>query len=132
MTRLMRFGMVAIAWGWVATVWSTILSYRENPLANSNLSFRFDPAVAETVMGYGGFPMRVYAYPWPPMGPGSYQSALPLAINFVIWTFAVLLVIRLIGHRTKPGLEFAVNACTIGVAVVSTMIWILYMLFKFD
>ena len=132
MTTQVKHRLVILAWGWIATVWSTIFSFRMNPLANSDLSFRFDPTVAETVMAYGGFPMRAFAYPWPPMGPGSHQSFLPLTINFAVWTLVVLLVVKLIGRRSKPGPAFAVTASTVGVTVVSTIIWILYMLFKFD
>lgn len=94
--------------------------------------FQFDPAVTETVRQYGGFPMRVFAYPLPPLGPGPHQSWIPLAINFVVWTFVVLLVVRLIGKRSEPGLQFAITASTVGVTVVSTVIWILYTLLKFD
>lgn len=120
------------AWGWVATVWSTILSCRDNPAFNFDYAFQFDPTNALSVRQYGGFPLQVFAFPMPPLGPGPHQSWVPLAINFVIWTLVVLLIARLIGKRSEPGLAFAMTAATVAVTVASTAIWIFYMLLAFD
>ena len=129
MTKQLRFGLTVVAWGWIATVWSTILSCRDNPAFDESRMFQFDPAIPETVRQYGGFPMRMFAYPVPPLGPGPHQSWMPFIGNFVVWTLVALVAARFMGKRLDRRVAVAV---TVAATALSTAFWVLYMLLAFD
>jgi hypothetical protein len=120
----------ALCLGWVLTVWSTILSLRANPSFDFERSFEFNPADAPTVMGYGGFPAQVFAYPAPPLGPGPHQSLVPLVFNFLFWAAAAYLVLRWSGKREERGAPLF--GFSLLLVVASTVVWIGYLLLKFD
>ncbi len=118
-----------LAWGWVATVWSTILSCRDNPAFVESRMFQFDPNVTETVRQYGGFPLRVFAYPQPPLGPGPYQSLVPFIANLIFWTIVALILARFLEKRLD---RRSALALTVAATVTSTVVWFLYILMAFD
>src|SRR3989339_1420337 len=120
----------AICFGWTLTVWSTVFSHRTNEFFDTQKAFEFNPDVPASVMGYGGFPMRVFEYPMPPLGPGPSQSMTPLLANFFFWFAVAYLAIRWSRKPEKeraPLFGFALLAF-----VASTLFWFAYMLLRFD
>lgn len=128
--RLDYHHATAICFAWVATVWSTVFSFRANPLYDETLARQFNPDDPRSVIGHGGFPFRAFAYPTPPMGPGPSQSLAPLAANFLFWLLACYLVIRWSGKKETemPG-PFGFSILLVA---VSTLFWFGYMVLKFD
>lgn len=130
MIRLRRFLYACLA-AWSLTAWSTMLSFRLNPLFDETRLFQFNPADPSSVYGYGGFPLRVFAYPFPPLGPGPTQSLFPLFQNFVVWLAVSIFLMAAISRR-KSDDESVVRAGSIVIAAFSTLCWIVYLAFKFD
>ncbi len=117
---------------WILTVWSTVFSYRENPLYDDTYVdgvFKTDYADPRTFVGSGGFPLEVYNYPRPPMGPGPEQSEIPLFMNFVFWFAVVWLLSRCFKRSVDVKMLTGVSLI---LAVVSTLFWFGYMAIKFD
>ncbi|NBS41086.1 hypothetical protein EBS80_00305 [bacterium] len=130
MKPLRRFAYECLI-AWSVTAWSTMLSFRENPLFDETKAFQFNPADPSSVVGYGGFPLRVFAYPVPPLGPGPAQSLFPLFQNFIVWLAVTILLMYLL-PRWKQEEESVVRAGSIVIAAFSTLCWLGYILFKFD
>lgn len=130
MIRLRQFLYACLA-AWSLTAWSTMLSFRSNPLFDEARLFQFNPADPSTVYGYGGFPLRVFAYPFPPLGPGPAQSLFPLFQNFVVW-LAVSILLLTVLPRWKNEEEPVVRAGSIVIAAFSTLCWLGYLALKFD
>lgn len=120
----------ALCLGWALAVWSTVLSYRENPLFDFQRAFEFNPSDPTTVLAYGGFPARAFAYPMPPLGPGPAQSFAPLAFNFLFWATVTYLTFRWSGEDEERGAPLF--GFSVLLAVASALFFALYLLLKFD
>ncbi len=93
-----------------------ILSYR--PYSN-NLPF-----------ASGGFPIHVFDYPLPPMGNGIPLERLDgLLYHFIFWTILTFIISFLLPKKwvTKNATIIATS-----LAVITTIIGIIYLLIKFD
>jgi hypothetical protein len=122
--------IAAVVCGGIVLTWlSLILSYRANPDFVMDLAFNFNPQVPASVYGTGGFPFKVYDYPMPPLGPGPYQSVLPLVGNFLVWTLGCAVLAWALRTRGLPA-PFVVRMY--GAAIVTTVIGLVYLGLKFD
>lgn len=124
---------VAIGGG-ITLFWlSHFASYKPNPefsmdevLAGGGA---FDLNNPGTIYASGGFPLKAYDYPFPPLGPGPHQPIWPLAINLLFWIAICYGVMWL--YRTEKIPVWISRGVTI-LAIVTTIIGMGYLLLKFD
>lgn len=121
---------IALSLGWIANWAALFLSYRLNPAFKWPESGMptLDLNNPESIYATGGFPLRAYDYPFPPLGPGPEQSEWPFVLNVIFWILIAYIVVYCLRGKFPKYFENIVG----GAAVITTLIGLGYLLIRFD
>lgn len=121
---------IALSLGWIANWMALFLSYRLNSAFKwpENGIPTLDLDNPESIYATGGFPIRAYDYPVPPLGPGPEQSEWPFVLNALFWILIAYVVVYIMRGKFPKHFENIVA----GGAVLMTVFGALYLIIRFD